>query len=107
VPLLIAAVLPSVVVFMATIHRRSPVVRIGVVGAIALNLAPVRSTNQLNLPLAERVLMGATCLILMAVELTIARTKPDALFFLIMRAGAGLSLRGYAQRRAGFANPDR
>jgi nucleotide-binding universal stress UspA family protein len=50
----------------------------------------------------ERLLMGSTFLILAAIELTIARTKPDALFFVTCVLVIGLSLRGYAQRRAGL-----
>lgn len=103
VPLLIATVLPSVVVFTANDPQvLAGLYAIGVVGAIALNLGSCTFNKQLNLPLAERVLMGTTCLILVAVELTIARTKPDALFFVICVLVLGLSLRGYAQRRAGL-----
>jgi nucleotide-binding universal stress UspA family protein len=36
------------------------------------------------------------------IELTIAKKKPDALFFICCVLGAGLILRGYAQRRAGL-----
>lgn len=103
VPLLIATVLPCVVVFMANDPQAlAGLYAIGVVGAIALNLGSCTFNKPLNLPLAERVLMGTTCLILVAVELTIARTKPDALFFVICVLVLGLSLRGYAQRRAGL-----
>jgi amino acid transporter/nucleotide-binding universal stress UspA family protein len=103
VPLLIATVLPSVVVFMANDPQAlAGLYAIGVVGAIALNLGSCTVNKPLNLPLAERVLMGTTCLILVAVELTIARTKPDALFFVTCVLVLGLSLRGYAQRRAGL-----
>ena len=103
IPLLIATVLPSVVVFMANDPQAlAGLYAIGVVGAIALNLGSCTVNKPLNLPLAERVLMGTTCLILVAVELTIARTKPDALFFVICVLVLGLSLRGYAQRRAGL-----
>jgi nucleotide-binding universal stress UspA family protein len=103
VPLAIATILPSVVVFMANDPQAlAGLYAIGVVGAIALNLGSCTFNKALKLPLAERVLMGTTCLILMAVELTIARTKPDALFFVICVLVLGLSLRGYAQRRAGL-----
>ena len=46
--------------------------------------------------------MGLTFVVLAAVELTIARTKPDALFFAVCVVGIGLGLRAYAQRRAGL-----
>jgi amino acid transporter/nucleotide-binding universal stress UspA family protein len=103
VPLVIATALPSVVVFVANDPQAlAGLYAIGVVGAIALNLGSCTFNKALNLPMAERVLMGATCLVLVAVELTIARTKPDALFFVICVLAIGLSLRGYAQRRAGL-----
>jgi len=103
IPLLIAAVLPAIVVLVANDPEAlAGLYAIGVVGAIALNLGSCTFNKSLNLPLAERALMGVTGLILVAVELTIARTKPDALFFVICVLVAGLSLRGYAQRRAGL-----
>ena len=103
VPLAIAVILPSLVVFAANDPQAlAGLYAIGVVGAIALNLGSCTFNKSLNLPLTERALMGATCLILIVVELTIARTKPDALFFVICVLAAGLSLRGYAQRRAGL-----
>jgi len=46
--------------------------------------------------------MGISFVILLAVEVTIAKTKPDALFFAVCVLGSGLALRSYAQRRAGF-----
>jgi nucleotide-binding universal stress UspA family protein len=50
----------------------------------------------------EHVLMGATFLILAAVELTIAKTKPDALFFAVCVLGIGLGFRAYSHRVAGL-----
>jgi nucleotide-binding universal stress UspA family protein len=46
--------------------------------------------------------MGATFLVLLAVELSIAKTKPNALFFALCVIGLGLSLRSYSQKRAGL-----
>ena len=51
----------------------------------------------------ERLLMGLTFLVLVAVELTIAWTQQNALFFAVCVLGMGLGLRGYAQRRAGLS----
>ena len=103
VPLAIAIIMPSVVVFFANDPESlAGLYAIGVVGAICLNLGSCTLNKALNLPIAERVLMGTTCLMLLAVEITIAKTKPDALFFVICVLVAGLSLRGYSQRRAGL-----
>src|SRR6185295_19370119 len=43
-----------------------------------------------------------TFLILFAVEVTIAKTKPAALFFAACVLGIGFGLRWYAMKRAGF-----
>src|SRR5262249_32648405 len=47
----------------------------------------------------ERALMATTSVILLAVELTLAKTKPNALFFIICILLAGFGLRALAQRR--------
>ena len=46
--------------------------------------------------------MGVTFLVLFAVEFTIAKTKQDALLFAVCVVGAGMTLRAYAQKRAGL-----
>ena len=43
-----------------------------------------------------------TFLILAAVEITIAKTKPDALFFAVSVLGIGLSLRAYSHKLSGL-----
>ena len=103
VPLVIAIVLPIVVVALASdINSLAGLYAIGVVGAITVNLGSCASNKKLDLALRERLLLGATFLVLLAVEITIAKTKPDALFFVICILGTGLALRAYAQKRAGL-----
>ena len=46
--------------------------------------------------------MGATFLVLALVELTIAKTKPDALFFAVCVLGVGLGFRAYSHKIAGL-----
>ena len=46
--------------------------------------------------------MGVTFLILFAVEVTIANTKPAALFFAVCVVGIGFALRAYSMKRAGL-----
>ena len=46
--------------------------------------------------------MAGTFAVLFAVELTIAKTKPDALFFAVCVLGVGFALRAYSQKRAGL-----
>jgi nucleotide-binding universal stress UspA family protein len=103
VPLGIAVVLPMVVlIFANNPEALAGLYAIGVVGAITLNLGSCSVNKALPLRMYERLLMGVTCLVLFAVEVTIAKTKPDALFFACCVLGIGLSLRAYAQRRAGL-----
>lgn len=103
VPLGIATIIPAVVGLFATnLESLAGLYAIGVVGAIAVNLGSCVVNPALNLKWYERAVMGVTFIILFAVELTLAKTKPDALFFVCCVLGAGLGLRGYSQRRAGL-----
>ncbi len=102
-PLAIAVVLPAAVVICSNnLESLAGLYAIGVVGAITVNLGACSFNRSLKVALHERLLLGATFLLLLAVELTIARTKPDALFFAVCVLSAGLTLRAYAQRRAGL-----
>jgi amino acid transporter len=102
-PLAISVGLPLlVVVVSSSLESLAGLYAIGVVGAIAVNVGACTFNRGLKLRIFDRILLGATFLVLTAVELTIARTKPDALFFAVCVVGSGLALRGYAQRRAGL-----
>ena len=103
IPLLIAVGLPLVVVaFSNDMESLANLYAIGVVGAISVNLGSCTFNKRLKLKWLERGIMGFTFLVLFAVEITIAKVKPDALFFAICILGLGLALRGYAQSRAGL-----
>ena len=71
---------------------------IGVVGAITVNLGSCIFNKKLGLHWNERAVMIFTALILLAVELTLAKTKPNALFFIICILLSGFALRAVAQR---------
>ena len=102
-PLAIAVALPIIVVAVAgNLESLMGLYAIGVVGAITVNLGSCTFNRSLRLRWYERAIMGMTFLILFAVELTVAKTKPDALFFACCVLGLGFSLRNYAQRRAGL-----
>jgi len=75
---------------------------IGVVGAIAVNVGSCSFNPKLLFGWFERGIMGVTFFILLAVWLTIAKTKPDAFFFAFCVVGFGLVLRAYAQKRSGL-----
>ncbi len=102
-PLALATLAPVVVVaFSHDIEVLARMYAIGVVGAITVNLGSCTFNRNLGVRWHERMIMGITFLILFAVELTIAKTNGDALFFAICVVGLGLGVRGYAQRRAGL-----
>jgi amino acid transporter/nucleotide-binding universal stress UspA family protein len=102
-PLLVATALPvSVVAFTKDLESLAHLYAIGVVGAIAVNLGSCSFNRHLKLGWHERAIMGVTFAILFAVELTIAKTNNDALFFATCVLGLGLGLRGYTHRRAGL-----
>jgi len=103
-PLILATVLPIVVVAVtgASMESLARLYAIGVVGAITVNLGSCSFNRRLPLAWYERTIMLVTFLVLFAVELTIAKTNNDALFFAICVLGVGLGLRGYAQTRAGL-----
>jgi amino acid transporter len=103
VPVIIATMLPLLVVaFSPDQNSLMELYAIGVVGAITVNLGSCVFNKSLHLFWHERLVMAATSLILLAVELTLAKTKPNALFFVLCVLGLGFALRAYAQKRAGL-----
>ena len=102
-PLLIAIVIPVIVL---TVTRQfealAGLYAIGVVGAITVNLGACTFNKTLNLRSYERIIMGATFLVLAAVELTLAKTKPDALFFAMCVLIVGLGFRAYSHKISGL-----
>ncbi len=102
-PLLIAVGLPVIVLMTATnFQSLAGLYAIGVVGAITVNLGSCTFNRAIGFSWYDRVLFGITFTILFFVELTLARTKPDALFFVVCVLGMGLALRAWTQKRAGF-----
>ena len=102
-PLAIAVLLPSIVVLIAAdLESLAGLYAIGVVGAITVNLGSCAVNKELRFHWFERVLLGVTFVIMFVIEITIAKTKPDALFFAVCVVGLGLSLRAFAQKQAGL-----
>ncbi len=102
-PLVIATVLPMKVVLVAAdLESLAGLYAIGVVGAIAVNLGSCAFNRTLPMRWHDRGIMAVTFGILLLVELTIAKTRGDALFFALCVVGAGLGVRAYTQRRAGL-----
>ena len=99
IPLLVAVGVPIMVLAVTKeFEGLAGLYAIGVVGAITVNLGACTFNKRLALPIYQRVLMGVTFVVLFAVELTIARTKPDALFFAICVLGVGFALRAYSHK---------
>lgn len=101
---LIAAVLLPILVLAVTkdFSALAGLYAVGVVGAIAVNLGSCSFNRELNLPWFQRFIMVSTFLVLFAVEVTIAKTKPDALFFACSVLGIGLALRFYSHKLSGL-----
>jgi amino acid transporter/nucleotide-binding universal stress UspA family protein len=102
-PLLISVGLPTIVLLAATnFEALAGLYAIGVVGAITVNLGSCCFNRTIGFTWYDRVLFGFTFTILFFVELTLAHTKPDALFFVVCVLGVGLALRAYTQKRQGL-----
>ncbi|MDB6058456.1 MAG: Universal stress protein family protein [Verrucomicrobiales bacterium] len=102
-PLLIATILPVIVVLISPDTRAlMDLYAIGVVGAIVLNLGSCILNKKLGLNWKELSVMFVTFIILVFVEFTLAKTKPNALFFIVCILVGGLTLRAWSQRRAGL-----
>jgi amino acid transporter/nucleotide-binding universal stress UspA family protein len=104
VPLGIATALPLlVVVFSPDTISLMELYAIGVVGAITVNLGScLLNKKKLQLSFWEFSFMLVTFITLFAIELTLAKTKPNALFFIVCILLGGLTLRAWSQKRAGF-----
>src|SRR6476469_9463950 len=103
IPLIAAVAVPILVLAVTKdFEALAGLYAIGVVGAIAVNLGSCTFNKRLGLPWYQRLIMGTTFLVLAAVELTIAKTKPEALFFAMCVLGAGYALRAYSHKVSGL-----
>ncbi len=102
VPLIAAVVLPVVVLESARgLEALGALYAIGVTGAIGLNLGSCSLDRSLVMKGWQRAVMTGTALLMVAIWVTIAVTKPQAFLFAAILAGVGLFLREAAQRRGG------
>ncbi len=102
-PLILAVLLPvGVVLISSDLESLAGLYAIGVVGAITVNLGSCAINKDLRLNWFERVVMGLTFILMFVIEITIAKTKPEALFFAVCVLGLGMALRAFAQKRAGL-----
>ena len=97
-----AVVLPVVVLESARgLEALGSLYAIGVTGAIGLNLGSCSLDRSLVMKGWQRAVMTGTALLMVAIWVTIAVTKPQAFLFAAILAGVGLFLREAAQRRGG------
>ena len=102
-PLLVATILPIILVILSDdLDSLADMYAIGVVGAITVNIGSSCFNKRLGLNWREFTIMVATFAILFAIEITIAKTKPAALFFATCVLLLGFGLRWYAMKRAGI-----
>ncbi len=105
--LIIAVALPILVLIIEKdVLHLAALYAIGVVGAIAMNLATSATNFSIRMKLWERLLLGLGGLITIFIELTIAIEKRDALFFVLTIVGVGLALRYAAKMIAPVAMPE-
>jgi amino acid transporter/nucleotide-binding universal stress UspA family protein len=103
IPLVAAVAVPILVLAVTRdFEALAGLYAIGVVGAIAVNLGSCTFNKRLGLPWYQRVIMGGTFFILAAVEVTIAQTKPEALFFAVCVLLCGYALRAYSHKVSGL-----
>lgn len=104
-PLLIAIGMPTLVLLaVSNFESLAGLYAIGVVGAIVVNLGSCTFNRTVGFTWYDKALFGVSFLFLFVVELTLAHTKPDALFFVVCILGVGFGLRAYAQKRAGLTS---
>jgi nucleotide-binding universal stress UspA family protein len=107
-PLAAAVLLPTVVLLFTipdtegALKMLAGLYAIGVVGAITVNLGSCSFNKALPVAWYDRALFFITFVILFAVEVTLAKTKPDALFFVGCVLLVGLGLRSWSHKRSGL-----
>ena len=103
IPLVVSVALPVVVLVLSPgLEALANLYAIGVVGAIAVNLGSCAFNRSLPISWPARAMMTATFVLLCGVELTLAHTKPDALFFVTCVFLIGLALRAWSQKHKGI-----
>jgi len=106
VPLIAAVVLPVIVLESARgLEALASLYAIGVAGAISLNLGSCGCNRALPMMAWQRGMMLGTALLMAAIWLTIAVTKPAALLFAAVMCGVGLGLREFARAQEPVAVP--
>jgi nucleotide-binding universal stress UspA family protein len=99
--IIVATLVPTILVIaVKDVGGLANLYAVGVVGAIATNLGASSTDRKLDLVNWERILMFCTFLIMLAIELSLFWTKPDARAFAITILAVGLLLRALAAESA-------
>lgn len=102
-PVIVAVLLPTALVLVSPdLDALANMYAIGVVGAITIDIGSGCFNKRLGLNWREFTIMLCTFVVLFFVEITIAHTKHEALFFAVCVLGTGFGLRWYAMKRAGI-----
>lgn len=93
-PLLITVIAISIIlIFVHDVAALANLYAVGFVGAIATNLGANASDRTIPMTKGERIFMWVTCFILVAIEITLFISKPEARRFVISFMAIGLLLR--------------
>lgn len=99
--IIVATLIPTVlVVAVKDMAGLAELYAVGVVGAIATNLGASSTDKHLGLVKWERALMFCTFLVMLAIEISLLVTKPNALRFSLIVLVLGLIGRGLALEQA-------
>jgi amino acid transporter/nucleotide-binding universal stress UspA family protein len=99
--IIIATLIPAaLVIAVKDVSGLANLYAVGVVGAIATNLGASSTDSKLGLARWERALMFCTFLVMLAIEISLFATKPDARIFSITVLVVGLILRGLAAEQS-------
>ena len=92
--LLVATAAPVLVLALEhDVTHLAALYAIGVVGAITINLGACSTNFDLGIKIPERVLLGVSALVMMAVEITIIVEKHNAVIFAVSVLAVGLMAR--------------
>jgi len=107
-PLMLSALAPCVLLyFVREVKGLAALYAIGVVGAIAINLAACATNKSLKMHPMVRLTMSVTALIMIAIWITVGYEKHDALIFAITILATGLFFRSFVHERRQVAEQDR
>ncbi|MBM3264026.1 MAG: amino acid permease, partial [candidate division Zixibacteria bacterium] len=100
-PLLVATSVPILVLVAEhDLQQLAALYAIGVIGAIVIHLGACATDRSLKILRHERIIMGATFVVLAVVELTIAYEKRNALIFACSVLAVGMIVRTLSRRQA-------